>query len=183
MALSLAHPQHPPDFPNGSYRRNHRVRTHRGEYGVEPICRELPLAPSTYYGRKAWEAHRSRLPPRARRDAELRKHIRRVWEEKFRVYGVRKVWRPLPREGVAVGRCSVARLMRELGIRGLVRGRRVNTTTPVVPLPYPPDRVIPVLRVARSNAPWPANLTYVATWAAFVYVWFVIGAYAPRIVG
>ena len=81
------------------------IDTHRGEYGVEPICRELPIAPSTYYKRKAWEAHRSRLPARARRDAELREHIGRVWEENFWVYGVRKVWRQLRREGVAVARC------------------------------------------------------------------------------
>ena len=159
------------------------IDTHRGEYGVEPICKVVPIAPSTYYERKAREVDRTRVPARIRRDGQLREEIRRVWEENFRVYGVRKVWRQLHREGIVVARCTVARLMRELGLRGVVRGRRVKTTTPVAKLACPADRVNRVFRAPRPNALWVADLTYVATWAGFVYVAFVIDVYARRIVG
>ena len=106
-----------------------------------------------------------------------------MWEENFRVYGVRKVWRQLRREGIVAARCTVGRLMRELGLRGVVRGRRVKTTTPVAKAACPADRVNRVFRARRPNAMWLADLTYVATWAGFVYVAFVIDAYARRIVG
>ena len=159
------------------------IDAHCDEYGVEPICKVVPIAPTTYYERKAREVDRSRCPARARRDGQLREEIRRVWEENFRVYGVRKVWRQLHREGIVVARCTVARLMRELGLRGVVRGRRVKTTTPVATLACPADRVNRVFRAPRPNALWLADLTYVATWAGFVYVAFVIDAYARRIVG
>ena len=154
------------------------IDAHRGQYGVEPIGRELPIAPSTYYESKARDADRSRVPERARRDAQLREHIARVWEENYRVYGVRKVWRQLQREGI-----TVARLMRELGLRGVVRGPRVKTTTPVATLACPADRVNRVFQAPRPNALWLADITYVATWVGFVYVAFVIDAYARRIVG
>ena len=159
------------------------IDAHRGEYGVEPICRELPIAPSTYYESKARAADRSRLPARAHRDAQLREHIARVWEENYRVYGVRKVWRQLRREDLVVARCTVARLMRELGLRGVVRGSPVKTTTRVATLGCPADRVHRVFQAPRPNALWLADLTYVATWAGLVYVAFVIDAYARRIVG
>ena len=159
------------------------INSHREQYGVEPICNVLPIAPSTYYEGKARETDHRRLPARARRDGELREQIRRVWKENFGVYGVRKVWRQLNREGVVAARCTVARLMRELGLRGVVRGRRVNTTTPVATLPCPADRVNRVFQAPRPNALWLADITYVATWAGFVYVAFVIDAYARRIVG
>jgi len=159
------------------------IDTHREQYGVEPICRELPIAPSTYYESKAREADRSRLPARAHRDAQLREHIARVWEENYRVYGVRKVWRQLRREGVVVARCTVARLMRELGLRGVVQGSGVKTTTRVATLACPADRVNREFQAPRPNALWLADITYVATWAGFVYVAFVIDAYARRIVG
>ena len=159
------------------------IDTHRGEYGVEPICAVLPIAPSTYYERKAREGDDNRCAPRERRDRQLGEQIRRVWEENFRVYGVRKVWRQLRREGIVVARCTVARLMRALGLRGVVRGRRVKTTTPVATLACPADRVNRVFRATRPNALWLADLTYVATWPGFVYVAFVIDAYARRIVG
>ena len=106
-----------------------------------------------------------------------------MWEENFRVYGVRKVWHQLHGEGIVVARCTVARLMRTLGLRGVVRGRGVKTTTPVATLACPADRVHRVFHVARPNSLWLAGLTYVATWAGFVYVAFVIDAYARRIVG
>ena len=104
------------------------IDAHREQHGVEPICRELPIAPSTYYESKARDADRTRLPTRAHRDAELREHIARVWEENYRVYGVRKVWRQLQREGIAVARCTVARLMRELGGRFPVRTRQRSSS-------------------------------------------------------
>ena len=159
------------------------IDVHREQYGVEPICRESPIAPSTYYESKAREADRSRLPARAHCDAQLREHIARVWEEHYRVYGVRKVWRQLRREGVVVARCTVARLMRELGLRGVVRGSGVKTTTRVATLACPADRVNREFQAPRPNALCLADITYVATWAGFVYVAFVIDAYARRIVG
>ena len=153
------------------------------EVVVEPICKVVPIAPSTYYERKAREVDRSRCPVRARRDGQLREEIRRVWEENFRVYGVRKVWRQLHREGIAAARCTVARLMRALGLRGVVRRRRVKTTAPVATLPCPADRVNRVFRAPRPNTLWLADLTYVATWVGFDYVAFVIDAHARHIVG
>ena len=106
------------------------VDANRENYGVEPICRMLPIAPSTYYEQKAREKDPSRLPARAKRDVQLRGEIRRVRQENFDVYGVRKVWRQLCREGRDVARCTVARLMREMGLQGAVRGRRFKTTKP-----------------------------------------------------
>ena len=159
------------------------IDTHREAYGVEPICKELPIAPSTYYESKAREAGRSPVPARTRRDAALRGEIGRVWKENFGVYGVRKVWRALHREGVLVARCTVARLMGELGLRGVVRGRRAKTTLAAKEPARPADRVNRVFEANRPNALWVADLTYVATWRGFVYVAFVIDAYARRIVG
>ena len=118
-----------------------------------------------------------------RRDATLRGEIRCVWDENFRVYGARKVWRQLNREDITVARCTVARLMRELGLRGVVRGRRIKTTTGSEELPRPADLVNRDFEVTRPNALWVSDLTYVATWRGFVYVAFVIDAYARRIVG
>ena len=157
--------------------------SHREQYGVEAICNVLPIAPSTYYEGKARETGHRRFPARALRDGELREQIRRVWKENFGVYGVRKVWRQLNREGVVAARCTVARLMREFGLRGVVRGRRVKTTTAVATLPGPADRVNRVFQAPRPNVLWLADLTYVATWAGFVCVAFVIGAFARCIVG
>jgi putative transposase len=156
---------------------------HRAEYGVEPICDVLPIAPSTYYEHKAQGKDPERRSPRAKRDARLRDEIHKVWEENFGVYGVRKVWRQLKREGVAVARCTVERLMREMGLCGAVRGRKFRTTigddTAVVPL----DRVSRQFTAERPNELWVADLTYVATWRGFAYVAFVIDAFSRRIVG
>jgi transposase InsO family protein len=159
------------------------IDEHRADYGVEPICELLPIAPSTYYEYKAREADPSRLPARARRDAELRNSIQRVFDENFGVYGVRKVWRQLNREGIGVARCTVARLMVGMGLRGVVRGRRFKTTVGDDALVRPADKVNRVFHAARPNALWVSDLTYVATWRGFVYVAFVIDAYARRIVG
>ena len=156
------------------------IDDHREEYGVEPICAVVPIAPSPYYEDKAREADPERVSPRVRHDAELRGEIRRVWDENFRVYGVRKLWRQLNRDGIAVARCTVARLMRELGLRGVVRGRRIKTTIGSEALPRPADLVNRDFEATRPNALWESDLTYVATWRGFVYVAFVIDAYARR---
>jgi transposase InsO family protein len=156
---------------------------HRGVYGVEPICAVLPIAPSTYYERKAREADPGRLPPRAKRDATLREQIRRVWQENFQVYGVRKVWRQLRREGLAVARCTVERLMREMGLQGAVRGRKFKTTVPDEAAVRPADLVDRNFKATCPNQLWVADLTYVATWRGFVYVAFVIDVFSRTIVG
>jgi transposase InsO family protein len=157
---------------------------HRGEYGVEPICGVLPIAQSTYYERKAREADPSRLPPRAKRDLVLREEVRRVWEENRCVYGVRKVWRQLKRDGVVVARCTVERLMGELGLSGAVRGKAFRRTTVADETALrPADLVKRDFTVARPNQLWVADLTFVATWQGFVYIAFVIDAYSRAIVG
>jgi transposase InsO family protein len=160
------------------------IDAHRAEYGVESICAQLPIAPSTYYEHKAREIDRTRAPPRERRDRELKPEIQRVWDENFKVYGVRKVWRQLNREAIAVPRCTVERLMHKLGLRGAVRGRAFKVTTASDGrLPRPADLVNRDFIVQRPNALWVSDLTYVATWRGFVYVAFVIDAFARRIVG
>jgi len=159
------------------------IDDHRTVYGVEPICRVLPIASSTYHAHVARRADPMRLSPRARRDAEMRVEIRRVFDENFQVYGVRKVWRQLAREGIAVARCTVARLMRAMGLAGVVRGKRVRTTIPDAAAACPLDRVNRQFQAPRPNALWVSDFTYVATWGGFVYAAFVIDAYARRIVG
>jgi transposase InsO family protein len=159
------------------------IDENRDDYGVEPICAQVPIAPSTYYEHKARQADPGRLPARAQRDAWLIDQIRRVWEDNFQLYGVRKVWRQLRREGVTVARCTVARLMHQMGLRGAVRGRRFKTTISDANSPRPADLVERNFTVSRPNALWVADLTYVATWAGFVYAAFVIDAFARRIVG
>ena len=159
------------------------IDEHRAVHGVEPICRVLPIAPSTYHAHAARRADLGKLPARARRDMTLRTEIRRVYEENFQVYGVRKVWRQLLRDGIAVARCTVARLMRTMGLQGVVRGKRVRTTISNAAAPCPLDRVNRQFRAPRPNALWVSDFTYVATWAGFVYVAFVIDVFARRIVG
>jgi len=159
------------------------IDTYREEYGVEPMVRELPIAPSTYYEHRARRSDPSRLSQRAQRDALLSPEIRRVWEENFRVYGVRKVWRQLRREGVDVARCTVERLMRQMGLEGAVRGRKARTTVVDETAARPGDLVQRDFTARRPNELWVADLTYVATWRGFVYVAFVIDAFARRIVG
>ena len=159
------------------------IDEHRDAYGVEPICKVLPIAPSTYHAHAARRADPGRLPARARSDAALMVEIRRVFEENFHVYGVRKVWRQLGREGVVVARCTVARLMRVMGLQGIVRGRKVRTTIPDLAAPCPLDRVNRQFKAPRPNTLWVSDFTYVATWVGFVYVAFVIDAFARRIVG
>ena len=159
------------------------IDNHRGAYGVEPICRVLPIAPSTYRAHAARRADPARPPPRAKRDLVLVDEIQRVFEANFRVYGVRKVWRQLGREGIDAARCTVARLMRQMGLQGAVRGREIRTTVSNPVAACPLDRVNRQFRAPRPNALWLSDFTYVATWQGFVYVAFVIDAYARRIVG
>ncbi len=159
------------------------IDDHRETFGVEPICRVLPIAPSTYRAHVARRADPAKLPGRFRRDLVLTAEIRRVFEANFSVYGVRKVWRQLGREGIEAARCTVARLMRQMGLQGAVRGREVRTTVSNPAAPCPLDRVNRQFRAPKPNALWLSDFTYVATWQGFVYVAFVIDAYARRIVG
>ncbi len=155
----------------------------REAYGVEPLCRVLPIAPSTYHAHVAKRADPDKLSTRAKRDQALRIEVRRVFEENFSVYGVRKVWWQLRREGFDVARCTVERLMRDLGLQGVIRGKSVRTTIHDKAAPCPLDRVNRQFRALRPNALWVSDFTYVATWTGFVYVAFVIDAYTRRIVG
>ena len=155
----------------------------RGAYGVEPICRVLPIAPSTYHAHVAQRADPTRLSARAKRDDALKPEIRRAFKENFGVYGVRKVWRQLNREGQDVARCTVARLMQTLGLQGVIRGKQVRTTISDKAAPCPLDHVNRQFKAEHPNALWLSDFTYLATWAGFVYVAFVIDAYARRIVG
>ena len=159
------------------------IDEHKGTYGVEPICKVLPIAPSTYYTHAARQADPAKAPPRVQRDALLGEAIRRVWEENFRVYGVRKVWRQLRREGQAVARCTVERLMKAMGLHGVIRGKPIRTTFSDKAAPCPLDRVNRQFQADRPNALWVSDFTYVSTWQGFVYVAFVIDVYARRIVG
>lgn len=159
------------------------IDDHREAHGVEPICNVLPIAPSTYHARAAGRRDSTRLSSRARRDAVLREKIRRVFDENFGVYGARKVWRQLVREGENVARCTVERLMRGMSLQGVVRGKPVKTTVSDKAAPCPLDKVNRQFAADRPNALWVSDFTYVATWQGFVYVAFVIDVFARRIVG
>ena len=155
----------------------------REAYGVEPICKVLPIAPSTYHAHVAGRTDPAKLSERARRDAVLKTEIDRVFRDNYAVYGVRKVWRQMKREGFDVARCTVARLMKAHGLQGVIRGKSVRTTVSDKAAPCPLDLVNRQFRAPRPNALWLSDFTYVATWQGFVYVAFVIDAYARRIVG
>jgi transposase InsO family protein len=159
------------------------VDAYRDQHGVEPICRVLAIAPSTYHAHVARRAKPETAPARVKRDVMLSVEIRRVFNANFQVYGVRKVWRQLKREGYDVARCTVARLMKKMTLQGVIRGRRVCTTVSDKAAPCPLDRVNRRFRAPRPNMLWVSDFTYVATWTGFVYVAFVIDAYARRIVG
>jgi putative transposase len=159
------------------------VDDHKAEYGGESICEQLPIAPSTFYEHKVREADPDRLPSRAKRDIDLSIAIQRVWQENFRVYGVRKIWRQLNRETIRVARCTVERLMRQLSIQGVVRGRRCRTTISDPAADHPADLVNRQFTATRPDQLWVADFTYVATWSGFVYVAFITDVFARRIVG
>ncbi len=159
------------------------IEEHRGTVGVEPICKHLPIAPSTFYDHMAKRANPDLLSDRAKRDMALRPEIERVWEQNYKVYGVRKVWHQMRREGFDVARCTVARLMKDLGLEGVIRGKKTRTTIPDKLQPCPLDKVNRQFRVPAPDMLWVSDFTYVATWQGFVYVAFVIDAFARRIVG
>jgi putative transposase len=135
------------------------IDQHRDAYGVEPICRVLAIAPSTYREHAARKADPSRAPAREQRDAVLREEIRRVWNANFQVYGVRKVWRQLSREGMNAARCTVARLMRQMSLKGAVRGKSVRTTISDASAPCPLDRVNRQFKAPRPNALWVSDFS------------------------
>ena len=159
------------------------IDDHRADHGVEPICAVLPIAPSTYHTHAARRADPAKLPARATRDTALRIDIQRVFDATFRVYGVRKVWHQLKREGHDVARCTVVRLMQNMGLQGVIRGKSVKTTISDKAAPCPLDRVNRLFQASQPNALWVSDFTYVATWQGFVYVAFVIDVFARRIVG
>ena len=174
------------------------IDEHRDACGVEPICRVLPIAPSTHHEHAARRADPDRMPARKRRDAELCREVRRVLAESFGVYGVRKIWRQRKREGFDAARCTVSRLMRlmrlmrQASLKGVVRGKTVRTTVSDTSAPSPLDRVSRVFKAPRPNVLWVSDFTDVATsvwpalgrtWSGFVYVAFVIDAFARQIVG
>jgi transposase InsO family protein len=160
------------------------IDQHRATYGVEPICRVVPIAPSTYYRWKATQTDPTKRSARAIRDEELKAIILRIWHEHQQVYGAHKVWKQMGREGLHEARCRVRRLMKALGLTGAVRGRAWTTTTQADPAAArPADLVARRFTATQPNQLWVADFTYVATWQGFGYVAFVIDVFARRIVG
>jgi transposase InsO family protein len=160
------------------------IDEHRGVYGVESICAVVPIAPSTYYLQKAREADPARRSTRAQQDDQWRREIQRVFDANHQVYGPRKVWRQLRREAHDVARCTVERLMRDMGLQGVVRGRAWITTTQAEDArAQVPDLVDRVFTATQPNQLWVSDFTYVATWRGFVFVAFVIDVFSRRIVG
>jgi transposase InsO family protein len=159
------------------------IDAHRKDLGIEPICHELAIAPSSYHTHAARLADASKRSARARRDDALRAQIERVHAASFGLYGSRKIWHQMRREGIKVAKCTVERLMRTMGLAGIRRGKKTITTVSNPKAPCPLDKVNRVFKVSRPNALWVVDFTYVHTWAGFVYVAFVIDAFARRIVG
>jgi len=160
------------------------INDHRDQFGVESICAVLPIAPSTYFRHEAQRHDPDRRSARARRDDTLRVAIQRVWDQHFQVYGPRKVWRQLRREGIRVARCTVRRLMQAMGLVGATRGRAWITTTQADGATgQPPDLVERHFTATGPNQLWISDFTVVATWRGFVYTAFVIDVFARRIVG
>nr|WP_143327174.1 IS3 family transposase [Paraburkholderia hospita] len=159
------------------------IDQHRDTFGVEPICKVLRIAPSGYRRHAAQLRDPSRRSVRAIRDERLRPEIERVWRANMQVYGADKVWKQMNRERIAVARCTVERLMKQLGLRGVMRGKRIRTTVRDAIAPRPLDRVNRQFKAARPNQLWVSDFTYVSTWQGWLYVAFVIDVFARRIVG
>jgi len=157
------------------------IDAHREDYGVEPICKILQIAPSTWYDHQAKRRNLSLRSDRDLMDEALQPEIKRVFETNHQLYGVRKVWHALRREGFDVARCTVARLMRDMGLRGAVRGKKLRTTVPNSANDCPLDLVNRKFVTTAPNRLWVADFTYVSTWAGFVYVAFIIDVYARRL--
>jgi putative transposase len=158
------------------------VDQHREQWGVEPICKALQIAPSAYRHHAACQREPTLRCARAQRDEQLKPQIQRVWDENFQVYGADKVWHQMKRQDMDVARCTVERLMRQLQLRGVVRGKTVRTTVPSK-APCPLDHVNREFHAQRPNQLWVADFTYVSTWQGFMYVAFVIDVFARHIVG
>ena len=159
------------------------IDQYREAYGVELICKVLQVAPSGYWRYAAQRRNPDLRCARAQRDEILVGHIQRVWHANLQVYGADKVWRQLPREGIAVARCTVERLMRSQGLRGVMRGKGVRTTMSDQGIPGPLDQVNRQFKAQRPNPLWVSDFTDVSTWQGFVDVAFVIDVFARRIVG
>lgn len=159
------------------------IEEHRSNWGVEPMCKVLPIAQSTYYAHAAVSKNPGLASKRAKRDAVLSPEVERVWKQNHKVYGIRKVWHQLQREKFDIARCTVARLMKGLGIQGVIRGKAQKTTVPDKNLPCPKDKVNRKFRAPAPNMLWVSDFTYVATWQGFVYVAFIIDTFADKIVG
>ncbi|WP_157539135.1 IS3 family transposase [Hydrogenophaga flava] len=162
---------------------NNFVDQHRLSYGVESICKVLQIAPSGYWRHAAHQRNPQLRCQRTQRDDTLVPHIERVWQTNMRVYGADKVWKQMNREGVAIARCTVERLMKRLGLQGVRRGKVVRTTISDMKAPCPLDRVNRQFKAERPNQLWVSDFTYVSTWQGWLYVAFVIDVYARRIVG
>ena len=162
---------------------NSFIDEHRARCGVEPICSALQVAPSAYRRHAARQRDPALLPARARRDASLLPQVERVYDQNLPVYGADKVWRQLSREGAAVARCTVERLMRLRGLRGARRGKAMRTTVPDAKAACPLDRVNRQFKAQRPDELWVADFTYVSTWQGFAYAAFVIDVFARCIVG
>jgi len=159
------------------------VDEHRDVHGVEPICTVLQIAPSAYRRHAARHRDQALLSPRARRDVALMPVVEQVWNANLQVYGADKVWKQMNREGIEVARCTVERLMRRLGLRGVRRGKVVRTTISDNKAPCPLDKVNRQFRAERPNQLWVSDFTYVSTWQGWLYVAFVVDVFARRIVG
>ncbi|WP_440870864.1 IS3 family transposase [Variovorax atrisoli] len=159
------------------------IDKHRDAFGVEPLCTVLQVAPSAYRRHAALLREPHKRCARAHRDEMLMPQIERVWQANMQVYGADKVWRQLAREEVVVARCTVERLMRRLGLRGVMRGKVVRTTVGDAKAPCPLDRINRQFRAERPNQLWVSDFTYVSTWQGWLYVAFVIDVFARRIVG
>jgi putative transposase len=159
------------------------IDDHRGDYGIEPICRVLPIAPSTYHENIAKRRCPERQSVRQKRDAALKLEIARIFNANYQVYGAKKVWKQMKREQFDVARCTVERLMKDMGLRGAIRGKPLRTTFPDKAAACPRDHVNRQFQPSAPNRLWVSDFTYVSTWAGFVYVALVIDAFARRIVG
>ena len=159
------------------------IDDHRGAHGVEPICKVLQISPSGYRRHAALRREPQRRCARTQNDDVLAPQIKRVWQANMQVYGAEKVWRQLAREGTAAARCTVERLMKRLGLRGVMRGKVVRTTISDRKTPCPLDKVNRQFKAERPNQLWVSDFTYVSTWQGWQYVAFVIDVYARRIVG
>jgi transposase InsO family protein len=159
------------------------IDQHRESLGVESICTVLPIAPSTYYRHKGWENDPDSRPLRQKDDEQLCSEIGRVWKDNYEVYGARKIWRQLLREGIGVARCTIERLMKTMGLHGEVRGKAKRTTISSAKDYRPLDLVQRNFHATRPNQLWVADFTYVATWTGWVFVAFVIDVFSRMIVG